>query len=1382
MENFKAPDAFSFDGLNVAQRWTRWQKQFQMYFTACELGKKSKEVQVAILLHSAGPEAQEIHEQFQFTEDGDKKEYLKILEKFGDYCKPRKNVVYERYRFWSRNQQEDEPVDKWVKDLKTIAVDCEFKDQENSMIRDKLVFGICDGRIKERMLREADLSLQKALDICRAAESTKSQMKEMTQPDATSISEVKTARTNMGPRKGPPGEEKRSCYICGVQGHLSPDCPRNDNSSHSKRRQEDSNSRQTCYNCGGIGHFSRECPSGDSFPRGRQKPRGRGRGIRGRVSGQGRRTIHELEEEDGLAEYVSEFQSLSLHTVRVNTLNAASRKQVRKRFVRFRFHKPKVGRVKEARLKVDTGAEADLMPLRKYRELFPENLDEDGLPRKCFLERSNAVLEAYGGTVIKHIGLVHLPCEYDGRKFMCDFYISDVEGPILLGLNTAEALGIVKIHIVDEITVPKDNKLYISNDVPINERPLIRNKEDLKAMYPECFDARNKYFQDYSYEIKLDPNIKPVVHAQRRLPLELKHRVKRKLEAMERDEILAKVNEPTEWVNSLLVETKTDNSLRICLDPTDLNRAIKREHYPVPVLDDIVPELAGSNLFTKLDAKDGYWHVKLDETSSFLTTFNTPFGRYRYLRMPFGLRMSQDVFQRKIDEVYGPCNGAIGIADDVTVHGNGDAEHDLRLHDAMEHTRQANMCLNYDKITVKQPSVKFFGNIYSADGVMSDPDKVAAIQALRPPETKTELRTFLGMINYLQQFIPRLSENTAPLREMNKEGVTFMWNETYQKVFEDIKELVRQDIVLAYYDRKKPVTVQCDYSKQGLGVALVQNGRPVQFASKAISGSEADYAPIEGEMLAVLYGVTKFHNYLYGRRFEVESDHKPLEHIQKKNLSRAPPRLRKMLMKLSQYDYDIHYKCGKDMVLPDTFSRLSQADQGEIPGLKVKIHSLVNVSKSRLGRLRQETENDVVLQKLKKVFEEGWPSSIKGLGADLKPYWAIRDDISVIDGLLMAGSRIIIPEISRQNVLENIHEGHQGEIKCTLRAKEAVYWPGMYKEVVEMVKNCGACREFENALPKCPMIEVEVPKQPWHTVGADLFHYKGKWNLLVTDYYSKAPFVRPVPNTGADASIRAMKGIFAENGIPCKVVSDNGPHFSADAFDRFAVKWGFELILSSPEYPRGHALIERHVQTIKKCMKKCDVSGYDFDLAMLALRCTPLDSHLPSPVELLHGRRFRTTIPTVVKDPPQSSIVKQRLDDKQKLGAGYYNRTTKQKPNLVPGQPVRLYNNDTRKWEPAMITDKAATPRSYIVQRMSGGIPLRRNRQHLKSTIETWNKSHLNESEAYDDCLNGETTYTETDGSSGTSSLGTHTEPEVPLTSSPRPVRARKQTVFYQAS
>ena len=1351
------------------------------YFTACEYGKKSKEVQVAVLLNVAGAEAQDVHEHFQFdaeTEATDKKDYAKLLDMFGDYCRPRKNVVYERYRFWSRDQSRDEHVDNWVKDLRTIAVDCEFKEQEDLMIRDKLVFGICDARVKERMLRESDLTLQKALDIVRAAESTKEQMKEMSR-EATCIDQIQSSgsrRSNTLESSG-----KRSCYKCGEVGHISPNCPNMGDAKRNRKGQEDGEDRPRCYNCGGVGHFSRNCANGDDYPRNKRKTRGRGKAAQGR----GRRVFHDVEEDDdGFTDYMQEFQSLSLNAIRVNVVGAAASGQKTKRYVKFRFHRPESGTVKEEKLKIDTGAEANLMPLKVYQSLYPDNLQRNGMPMKRFVERSAAVLEAYGGSVIKQIGRVQLPCEYNGKKFACSFYLADVEGPILLGYPTGESLGIVKILVVDEVNEAKadvDDR-YIAPGTSFHKRPPIKSKDDLKAMYPECFNHKDKHFLNFEYKIKLDERVKPRIHAQRRLPIELRNRVKKKLDAMARDEVIVKVDEPTEWVNSMLVETKDDGRLRICLDPVDLNEAIKREHYPMPVLEDIVPELAGSNMFTKLDAKDGYWHVKLDRESSLLTTFNTPFGRYRYLRMPFGLKMSQDVFQKKMDEVYSSCSGVIGIADDLTVHGNGNDEHDLRLHQVMERTRQANIGLNYDKVSVKQPSVKFFGNVYSEKGINADPDKIAAITALRHPESREELRTFLGMVNYLQQFIPKLSEATEPLRAMDKEGVVFRWDDNYQEVFNHIKDLVATDISLAYYDRTKPVILETDYSKQGLGAVLVQEGRPVRYASKSVSVAEANYAPIEGEMLAVLFGVMKFHHYLYGRQFLVNSDHKPLDHIHKKNLSLAPPRLRGMLMKLSPYDFEIEWKPGEEMVLPDTFSRLSAADHGEIPGLKVRVHSLVDVSCSRLEKLKTETEKDGVLQKLLGVFRNGWPSTIKALDAELRPYWAIRDDVSVIDGLMMAGSRIIIPEASREHVLASIHEGHQGESKCLLRAKESVYWPGIYKEIENMVKACDVCREFENALPKCPMIGVEVPSQPWHTVGADLFHFKGKWNILITDYYSKAPFVRYVSNTGTNASIKAMKSIFAENGIPCKIVSDNGPHFSAYAFQAFAKDWGFELILSSPEYPRGHALVERQIQTIKKCMRKCDAGGYDFDLAMLALRATPLDSHLPSPAELLSGRKLRTRVPTIIPRPHNSSVIKQRLIEKQKIAARYYDRTAVSKPELKEGENVRLYNKDSKSWEPATVLQKAQTPRSYIVQRETGGMPLRRNRQHLKPTREVWDSQIPAESSLPADqptCQDAsskppcdvQVQSQHCDGNVGTDS-------QLPS----RPIRCRKQTAFYQAN
>ena len=336
--------------------------------------------------------------------------------------------------------------------------------------------------------------------------------------------------------------------------------------------------------------------------------------------------------------------------------------------------------------------------MKKYKELYPDRFDENGVPDPKYLRKSDRKLEAYGGQEVPHHGTVNLPVEYAGKKFMCRFFLCDIEGSILLGLPTCEALGIIKITIINEVSEHqkasdgsegqpdqngatkteegsadvKKEEGYIDPEVPISERPTITSKEELRKMYPECFEQEGKYFKDFEYKIKLDPSVKPKVHPPRRMPLELKDKFKRKLDEMERKGIIFKVNEPTPWVNSVVTEVKPNGELRVCLDPTDLNKAVLREYHPIPVVEDIVPELKGSDLFTKLDLKDGYWHIKLDEESSYLTTFSTPYGKYRFGRLPFGLRVAQDVFQWKVDETFDPCEGTIGISVDITLHGKGE--------------------------------------------------------------------------------------------------------------------------------------------------------------------------------------------------------------------------------------------------------------------------------------------------------------------------------------------------------------------------------------------------------------------------------------------------------------------------------------------------------------------------------------------------------------------------------------------------------------------------------------------------------------------------------------------------------------------------------------
>ena len=371
----------------------------------------------------------------------------------------------------------------------------------------------------------------------------------------------------------------------------------------------------------------------------------------------------------------------------------------------------------------------------------------------------------------------------------------------------------------------------------------------------------------------------------------MKDEIKDELDKMVKNDIIAKIQEgePTAWVNSLVYRRKSNGRLRLCLDPKDLNEAIKREHHVTPTLEEILPKLNGAKVFSIVNAKCGYWNIILDEESSYLTTFNSSYGRYRFKRMPFGLKMSQDIFQTRIDQTFEGCHAVIGIADDIVVYGDSEASHDTNMHGMISRCKETGLKLNRDKCFIKQDQIKFYGIICTKDDIQPDPSKVSALKQMAPPANKREVQTFRGMENYMSPFIPNLSTLTAPLRELITDKTPFCWNATYQQALDKIKESISNKVTLTYFDSSKPIVLQVDASLQGLGAALLQDDKPVTFASKALTNTERRYTNIEREMLAVVYGCERFHTYLFGRNFTVHSDHKPLESIHLKHLTAAPP-------------------------------------------------------------------------------------------------------------------------------------------------------------------------------------------------------------------------------------------------------------------------------------------------------------------------------------------------------------------------------------------------------------------------------------------------------------------------------------------------------------
>ena len=316
------------------------------------------------------------------------------------------------------------------------------------------------------------------------------------------------------------------------------------------------------------------------------------------------------------------------------------------------------------------------------------------------------------------------------------------------------------------------------------------------------------------YHIKLKESYKPVQHPSRSVPLGIQSAYKAELDRLVKEGIITEVHDHTEWINSIVPVMKEDGSLRLCLDPKDLNKAIERNQWYTRTLDDILPELAQSKYLTIKDVASGFWHVPLDLRSSLLTTFNMPWGKYKWLGMPFGLKVSGDVFQERLDKVLTLVPGVLGIADDIVIHGPTENTDDGTVLILCETARLNNLSLNSKKMQFKSTDCKFFGHRLTPDGIKVNPKKIEAIIQMDPPQNVANLQSFKGMIIYLRKFSPVLCKVSEPLRRLCKSGMEWAWESEQQDAFEAIKQVITSLPVLAYFDKTKKHTIQCDASKK----------------------------------------------------------------------------------------------------------------------------------------------------------------------------------------------------------------------------------------------------------------------------------------------------------------------------------------------------------------------------------------------------------------------------------------------------------------------------------------------------------------------------------------------------------------------------------------
>lgn len=954
------------------------------------------------------------------------------------------------------------------------------------------------------------------------------------------------------------------------------------------------------------------------------------------------------------------------------------------------------------RFKLDSGSQANIIPYSMYKKLHS--------PPK--LKTSSSKLFGYSGQRLTVQGDISLDCAYKGNKYQGIFHVVDTPKASQPILGLSACLKLKTMQLI----------LSINSEQPMTQDNVLEENKHLFSGLGEL---------EGEVTIHLKEGATPTIHSPRRVPHAIKDKLKAELTKMEQSEVITKVTVPTDWVNSLVIVEKPNGKLRICLDPKDLNEAIKRPHYQMPTLEDALAKMSGAKFFTKLDARSGYWQLKLDEPSSFLTTFNTPFGRYRFNRLPFGLNCAQDIFQRKMDELIEGLNGVTTLIDDTVVTGTTREEHDANLKAVLERATEKNLKLNPEKLIVGAQEIEYFGHRITAEGLKPDEKKVKAIQDMPPPVDKKELQTILGMITYLSKFAPHMSDLTKPMRDLLKEESEFIWDEQQQTALQNIKNELTKHPVLSYFDPKKEVTLEVDASKYGLGAVLYQEGKPVAYASKSLTPAEQNYAQIEKELYAILFGCKRFHQYVYGRDIKVLSDHKPLEIIAKKPLTAAPPRLQRMLLQLQAYRLNIVHVPGKSIPVADTLSRKylpAEIDDCQVD-LDVHVHTVLKnlpISDRKMEQVREATNEDKDLHHVKSYLMEGWPDSKEQCHITAATFWTFRDELSIIDGIIMKGEKVFVPAALRPEMLKKIHEGHLGMAKTTSRARQILFWPGMTTAIEGMIASCPTCIPKLPSNPKEPLHPHDITSRPWQKLASDLFMWNGRNFLLTVDYYSRYFEVDELTTTSSASVIRKLSTHFARHGIPELFMSDNGPQYASDEFAEFASTWDFKHITSSPGYPQSNGLAERTVQTVKNILDKAKASGTNPLRAILEYRTTPVDN-LASPAELLMGRQLRSSLPMthshLIPKTIQPSLVTQQRQHLQKKQSQYYNRSAHPLTPLKIQDPVYVQVNKGDDWRPATIA-KQDSHRSYTVKTPEGSM-FRRNRRHLRGTPPSTSPSGL---------------------------------------------------------
>ena len=488
------------------------------------------------------------------------------------------------------------------------------------------------------------------------------------------------------------------------------------------------------------------------------------------------------------------------------------------------------------------------------------------------------------------------------------------------------------------------------------------------------------------------------------------------LDSLEKEQVLEKVTH-TDWATPLVVVRKPSGKVRLCGDfKVTLNPALKTDVYPFPLPEELFQKLNGGHKFSKLDLAEAYLQIPLDEKSTELTVINTHQGLYKFKRLPFGLSSAPAIFQKFIEQLVRDIPGVACYLDDIIVTGRSEQEHLNNLQMTMDKLHASGLHLKLEKCQFFQDSVMYLGHILDKEGVRPHPDKVKAINAMPDPQNQSELKFFLGMVQYYDRFIPGLATDCAVLNHLLQKHSKWSWKLEHTKAVEAVKTSLTSADTLTHYDPSLPLSLACDASPVGIGAVIFHTfiggiEKPVAYASRKLTVAEQNYAQIQKEALGIVFGVQKFRQYLMGHKFQLIIDHKPLVTIFYPNKGipeMAASRLQRWAIILSSYDYEVKYQPSTLHGNADGLSRLplqnepvEQDDSREIV-CALEERQLQSLP-IHTPDIRIATSKDPTLSQVYSYTMRGWPNTAHSIQEKVKPFFSKRLQLSITNGCLLWG-------------------------------------------------------------------------------------------------------------------------------------------------------------------------------------------------------------------------------------------------------------------------------------------------------------------------------------------------------------------------------------------